>query len=56
MSNQNLILFLRTAENSEKSHNLLRQERTISCLAHLLTMAGGVFTLLYARAHARLGG
>lgn len=56
MSNQNLILSLGAAGNSEKSHNLPRRERTISCLAHLLTMAGGVFIPLYARARARLGG
>jgi hypothetical protein len=56
MSIQNLILSLRAAGNSEKSHSLPERERTISCLAHLLTMAGGAFTPLYARARARLGG
>ncbi len=56
MRNQNLILSLGAAGNSEKSQCLTGRERTISCLAHLLTMAGGVFTPLYARARARLGG
>ena len=56
MSIQNLILSLRAAENSGKSQSLPRWKRTISCLAHPLTMAGGVFAPLYARARARLGG
>ncbi|HID9709155.1 TPA: hypothetical protein ACXI3L_004431 [Serratia marcescens] len=52
---QNLILSLRPAGNSEKSQGAQRWKRTKSCLAHLLAMAGGVFTPLYARARARLG-
>lgn len=53
---QNLILSLRPAGNSEKSQGAQRWKRTKSCLAHLLAMAGGVFTPLYVRARARLGG
>nr|DAL33622.1 MAG TPA_asm: hypothetical protein [Caudoviricetes sp.] len=53
---QNLILSLRAAGNSEKSEGAQRWKRTKSCLAHLLAMAGGAFTPLYARARARLGG
>ncbi|MBH2824062.1 hypothetical protein I5Q13_04840 [Serratia marcescens] len=52
---QNLILSLRAAGNSEKSHGIQQWERTKSCLAHLLAMAGGAFFPLYARARARLG-
>lgn len=56
MRNQNLILPQEAAGNSEKSRGSTGWERTISCLAHLLTVAGGAFTPLYARARARLGG
>lgn len=52
---QNLILSLRPAGNSENSQGAQRWKRTKSCLAHLLTMAGGALTPLYARARARLG-
>lgn len=52
---QNLILSLRPAGNSEKSQGAHRWKRTKSCLAHLLAMAGGAFSPLYARARARLG-
>ncbi|WP_145957312.1 hypothetical protein [Serratia marcescens] len=52
---QNLILSLRTAGNSEKSQGAQQWERTKSCLAHLLAMAGGAFFPLYVRARARLG-
>lgn len=51
---QNLILSLRPAGNSEKSQGARRWKRTKSCLAHLLAMAGGAFSPLYARARARL--
>lgn len=53
---QNLILSLRPAGNSKKSQGAQWWKRTKSCLAHLLAMAGGVLSLLYARARARLGG
>lgn len=53
---QNLILSLRPAGNIEKSQGAQQWKRTKSCLAHLLAMAGGAFTPLYARARARLGG
>lgn len=53
---QNLILSLGPAGNSEKSQGVQRLKRTKSCFAHLLAMAGGAFSPLYARARARLGG
>ena len=52
---QNLILSLRPAGNSENSQGAQRWKRTKSCLSHLLAMASGVFTPLYARARTRLG-
>lgn len=52
---QNLIPSLRAADKSKKCHGVPRTERTIFCSVSFFILAGGDFSLLYARARARLG-
>ncbi|HHS9465462.1 TPA: hypothetical protein ACTWZ9_000965 [Raoultella planticola] len=52
---QNLIPFLRAADNAEKCSWPTRPESMKFCSGSFSILAGGDFSLLYARARARLG-